>query len=85
VRDAESVFFPGTTHMMGFELRNQNLQILLDKNLAPFVRRAIVPLIDKFLSHRELSRADVTRFILHPGGRRVIEAMAEKLEREGKL
>ena len=79
VRDAESVFFPGTTHMMGFELRNQGLQIVLDKGLAPFVRRAIVPLVDGFLSHRGLSRADVTRFILHPGGRRVIEAMSEKL------
>src|SRR5512134_2267324 len=46
VRDSESVFFPGTTHLMGFELRNQGLQILLDKGLAPFVRRTIVPAVE---------------------------------------
>ena len=38
---AESVFFPGTTHLMGFHLRNQGLQIVLDKALAPFVRREV--------------------------------------------
>ncbi len=79
VRDAESVFFPGTTHLMGFELRNQGLQIRLDKGLAPFVRRHIVPAVDGFLSPRGLSRADIRRFILHPGGRRVVEVMSEQL------
>jgi alkylresorcinol/alkylpyrone synthase len=79
VRDAESVFFPGTTHLMGFELRNQGLQILLDKGLAPFVRRHILPAVDGFLGPRGLSRSDISRFILHPGGRRVIEVMSERL------
>jgi alkylresorcinol/alkylpyrone synthase len=79
LRAAESVFFPGTTHMMGFELRNQGLQILLDKGLAPFVRREILPAVEGFLSRRGLSRGDIRRFILHPGGRRVIEVMAERL------
>ncbi len=79
LRGAESVFFPGTTHMMGFELRNQGLQILLDKGLASFVRREILPVVQGFLSPRGLSRHDIRRFILHPGGRRVIEVMAERL------
>jgi alkylresorcinol/alkylpyrone synthase len=79
VRERESTFFPGTTHLMGFELRNQGLQILLDKGLAPFVRREIVPAVEGFLAPLGLSRADLRRFILHPGGRRVIEVMAERL------
>ncbi|HSD65920.1 MAG TPA: 3-oxoacyl-[acyl-carrier-protein] synthase III C-terminal domain-containing protein [Vicinamibacteria bacterium] len=79
VRDAESRFFAGTTHLMGFELRNQGLQILLDKGLTPFVWREILPAVDGFLAARGLARADIRRFILHPGGRRVIEAMAERL------
>ena len=79
VRDAESLFFPGTTHLMGFDLRNQGLQILLDKGLAPFVRREIVPAVEGFLAPRGLCRADIRRFILHPGGRRVIEVMSERL------
>jgi alkylresorcinol/alkylpyrone synthase len=77
--DAESRFFPGTTHLMGFRLRNQGLQILLDKELTPFVRREVVGVVEGFLSARGLARADVARWVLHPGGRRIIEVMAERL------
>lgn len=76
---AESVFFPGTTHLMGFDLRNQGLQIVLDKELAPFVSREIVPAVEGFLGPLELERGDIARWILHPGGRKVIEVMAERL------
>jgi alkylresorcinol/alkylpyrone synthase len=79
LRDAESTFFPGTTHLMGFELRNRGLQIVLDKGLAAFVRRQIVPAVEGFLGPRGLTRSDIRRFVLHPGGRRVIEVMAERL------
>jgi len=75
----ESIFFPGTTHLMGFHLGNQGLQIVLDRGLAPFVRREVAGAVSSFLAASGLSRADVTRFVLHPGGKRIIEAMAERL------
>jgi alkylresorcinol/alkylpyrone synthase len=77
--DADSLFFPGTTHLMGFHLRNQGLQIVLDKALAPFVRREVVRAVDGFLEPRGLARRDITRWVLHPGGRRIVEVMSEKL------
>ena len=79
IADSESLFFGGTTHLMGFHLRNQGLQIVLDRDLAPFVRRHVVDVIEGFLGPRGLRREDVTRWILHPGGRRIIEVMSEKL------
>jgi alkylresorcinol/alkylpyrone synthase len=75
----ESQFYPGTTHLMGFRLRNQGLQIILDRTLAPFVQRNVAAAVDAFLSRQGLGRADVSRWILHPGGRRIIEVMAEEL------
>lgn len=80
VVDAESLFFPGTTHLMGFRLRNSGLQILLDKGLAPFLRRRVAAVVEEFLRPRGLTRADVAHWVLHPGGRRIVEAMSEKLE-----
>jgi alkylresorcinol/alkylpyrone synthase len=79
VADADSVFFPGTTHLMGFELRNPGLQIVLDRGLAPFIRREVGPAIETFLQARGLARRDIAHWILHPGGRRVIEVMSERL------
>jgi alkylresorcinol/alkylpyrone synthase len=80
VADTGSVFFPGTTHLMGFDLRNEGLHIVLDRDLAPFVRREVRPAVEGFLGPRGLRRADIGRWILHPGGRRIIEVMAERLE-----
>jgi alkylresorcinol/alkylpyrone synthase len=80
ILDCESRFFPGTTHLMGFRLRNQGLQIVLDRGLAPFVRRELVPALDAFLAPRGLVRGDISRWILHPGGRRIVEVMTEELE-----
>jgi alkylresorcinol/alkylpyrone synthase len=79
ILDTESVFFRETTHLMGFRLRNPGLQIVLDRELAPFVRREVAPAVDGFLAARGLTRADVQRWVLHPGGRRIIEVMGEKL------
>jgi predicted naringenin-chalcone synthase len=76
---AESVFFPESTHLMGFELRNDGLQIVLDKGLSPFVKRVVSPTLDAFLLSRGLRRSDVRHYVLHPGGRRIIEAMAAEL------
>jgi len=79
VLDRGSVFYPDTTHLMGFELRNSGLQIRLDKGLAPFVRREVRRAVEGFLGERGLDRSRISRFILHPGGRRVVEVMAEQL------
>jgi alkylresorcinol/alkylpyrone synthase len=77
--DSESLFYPGTLHLMGFHLRNQGLQIILDPGLAPFVRREVVRTVDAFLERRGLGRGDIARWILHPGGRRIIDVMTEEL------
>jgi alkylresorcinol/alkylpyrone synthase len=77
--DAESLFFKGTTHLMGFHLGNAGLQIILDRELAPFVRREVSKAVESFLGPRGHTRQDVTRWIHHPGGRRFIEVMSERL------
>ena len=79
VTGAASRFFAGTTQLMGFHLRNQGLQIVLDRELAPFVRREVARTVEGFLDEQGVRREDVTRFVLHPGGRRIIEVMAEQL------
>jgi len=79
IQDAGSLFFPATSHLMGFRLRNTGLQILLDRTLSPFVHREILPAVDGFLAPRGLSRRDVEAWVLHPGGRRVLEAMGDSL------
>lgn len=73
---AASRFFPDSLPMMGFRLRNPGLQIILDKGLALFVRRHASEALATFLDDAAVSREELTRFALHPGGRKVIEGLA---------
>ncbi len=75
----ESRFFPRTLHLMGFRLRNQGLQILLDRELAPFVRRHVREVVEGFIERQAIDRSRLQRFVLHPGGRRIVDAMAYEL------
>jgi predicted naringenin-chalcone synthase len=77
--DCESLFYRGSTEMMGFRLRDEGLQIVLDKGLSPFVKQVVAGSVDGFLERRGLTRADVQHFVLHPGGRRIIDVMAAEL------
>jgi alkylresorcinol/alkylpyrone synthase len=65
--------------MMGFRLRDEGLQIILDKGLSPFVKQVVAGSVDGFLARRGLARADIQHFVLHPGGRRIIDVMAAEL------
>ena len=78
--DSESLFYPASTEMMGFRLRDEGLQIILDKGLSPFVKQVVAGSVDGFLERRGLTRGDVQHFVLHPGGRRIIDAMAAELQ-----
>ena len=75
IRRTDSFFFPGTTHLMGFRLRNPGLQIVLDRHLAPFVKREVGRTAAEFLRPENLTASDISSWILHPGGRRIVEAM----------
>jgi alkylresorcinol/alkylpyrone synthase len=76
----ESHFFRGTLHLMGFRLRNQGLQILLDRGLTAFVRREARPAVLGYLAAHGLWREQIGAWALHPGGRRIVEALAEQLD-----
>lgn len=79
LRAADSEFFAASTQLMGFRLRNAGLQIVLDKSLSSFVKGVVARSADAFLRANGLTRADVRHFVLHPGGRRIIDAMAAEL------
>jgi alkylresorcinol/alkylpyrone synthase len=60
-------------------LRNQGLQIILDRQLTAFIDREVVAAVEAFLRPRNLQRTCISRWILHPGGRKIIEAMTQRL------
>jgi alkylresorcinol/alkylpyrone synthase len=74
-----SFFFPGSLGMMGFALRQDGLELILDRRLPSFLSGRLAPAIDSFLDEHGVTRPDIARFALHPGGRAVVDAAEREL------
>jgi alkylresorcinol/alkylpyrone synthase len=67
--------WPETLDIMGWRIDANSLGVVLARDLPPFIRREIRPAMEAMLASQVLAVDDVDRFICHPGGMKVIEAM----------
>lgn len=80
--DTHTEVFPDSLEDLGFDLREGGLHIVLSR-LVPFIVAENAPqIIDKFLRKSGLSREDLSFFVLHPGGRKVLDALSQSLNLE---
>ena len=67
--------WPDTLDIMGWRVDATGLGVVLARALPPFIRQEIRPAMERMLARQGLEIDDVDRFICHPGGMKVIEAM----------
>jgi alkylresorcinol/alkylpyrone synthase len=79
IRAAESTLFPQTTELMGFALKEAGLHILLSAEIPEVVCAEVPSLLEHFLGAQGLTVADLSHFLLHPGGRRVLDGLTQCL------
>jgi alkylresorcinol/alkylpyrone synthase len=74
-----SVFYPGTEHVMGWEIGSDGFRVVLSGDV-PKVAAGIRKDVDEFLASQGLELADLDVYVCHPGGPKVLEAFEECLE-----
>jgi alkylresorcinol/alkylpyrone synthase len=72
--------WPNTLDIMGWRVDASNLAVVLARAVPPFVRREIRPVVDRMLAAQEMTVEDVDRFVCHPGGMKVVEALEAALD-----
>jgi alkylresorcinol/alkylpyrone synthase len=82
VEGSRSVFFPNTERTMGWDVVETGFRVVLGPEVPRLARARIPPAVDDFLADHGLVRSSIARWIAHPGGPRVMDAMAEGLELE---
>ena len=78
--DADTYTFPASLDAMGFELRDDGFHIVLSKDVPQMIRERIRQLVDCFLKRSALTRADLSAFLLHPGGQKLLSFIEQELE-----
>ncbi len=79
ILDSESYLFPNSLQAMGFDLRDSGFHIVLSRDVPQMIRDAIGGLTTRFLDRHALRREDISAFILHPGGQKLLTYMEEEL------
>lgn len=69
-------FWPGTERIMGWDVLGDGFGIVLSPDLPNLVQRNFGPALDAFLDREGFLREDFDGFLMHPGGRKVIETAA---------
>ena len=77
---SRSSFYYDTERVMGWDISEKGFQVVLSAEVPEMVRKHLRRDVDGFLTDQGLSRADVTSWVAHPGGPKVLETMQEVLE-----
>lgn len=71
--------WPDTLGIMGWRVDETGLGVIFDRAIPPFARQSLRPAIDAMLERQDTSVEAVDRFICHPGGMKVIDALESSL------
>ncbi|WP_067179321.1 type III polyketide synthase [Microtetraspora niveoalba] len=74
-----SRLYPASERVMGWDVRDSGFQVVLDVRIPELVRTHLADDMRGFLSDQGLSIEDVTAWVCHPGGPKVLQAVAAAL------
>jgi alkylresorcinol/alkylpyrone synthase len=75
-----SHLFEGSREMMGFDVGTHGLRIVLQRELPVMLSRHLREAVGDFLARHDRSLADIGLHLVHPGGRRILDAYGEIFE-----
>lgn len=79
VAATKSVFYPGTERVMGWDIGSHGFRIVLSAQVPEVARERVPADVDRFLAEQRLSRGEITRWVAHPGGPKVLQALQDGL------
>lgn len=84
ILNEEMYHFPDTTGLMGFDLKNSGLQMVLDQAVPETIAEHFPHIIHPFLEKTGHKIADVDHLIFHPGGKKIVLTTQELFGAMGK-
>ncbi len=75
--DESMYHFYDAIHMMGFNLVNSGLQMILDKEVPQKISDHFPAIIHPFLERNQLTIQDIDYLIFHPGGKKIVQTVED--------
>ena len=75
ILDTRSTFYRNTEHVMGWTIGDMGFKIVLSPEVPQVVTDNLLGDVQGFLAHNNLQQSDISSYIFHSGGPKVLEAM----------
>ena len=76
--------FPEATHMMGFDLTDTGLKMILDPSVPEVIAEHFPAIIHPFLEAHGTDITEVDHLIFHPGGKKIVQTVEQLFGGLGK-
>jgi alkylresorcinol/alkylpyrone synthase len=73
-------FWPKSENLMGWSIEPDGFGVVISTRIPAFARGNLRTAIEVFLDKHDLKLDDLDGYVMHPGGRKVLEAMESALE-----
>ncbi len=84
ILDESMYHFYDNEHLMGFELTNKGLKMILDIDVPDIIEQHFPDILHPFLKRNELTIQDIEHLIFHPGGKKIITLVEGLFSELGK-
>lgn len=75
----KSALFEGTEDLMGWDFTSDGMRLILSEEIPQVILDRLGELVESFVASFAIRGGKINHWILHPGGRRILEAYAEAL------
>lgn len=81
--DSCSRLWPDSTGLMGWNFRSTGFQVIFSPRIPSLITRYFPGCVDELLDRNNLSLGEISHFLLHPGGARILDAYEGSLHLNG--
>lgn len=79
IMDAQSVLMKQSEDVMGWDFTDQGFKVIFSRDIPTLVEKWLKTNVQIFLDKHKLSFHDISVFLAHPGGKKVIDAYIKSL------
>ena len=82
LQEGSEHLWPDTLGIMGWDVDNVGLGVVFDRSIPSFADEHMASVVETALQKADMKKSDIGRFVFHPGGAKVVDALENALELE---
>lgn len=82
--DTQSNILPDSEDVMGWNIRNNGFYVIFSRSIPSIIENWLRPNVENFLHKQGITLKEITHFLAHPGGKKVLQAYKRCLNLDEK-